>query len=203
MRETLLIIDGRGHPGPLVRAFEAAGYFCVYARGPLKAKALLKEHRVAAVVWKDNTGNADLNRDLARVWKSHPQTPVVHLFARGMRSEETDLGSQVRLSLPAETANAVLLHEVDRLLPARPVSAPSELNVRRAAGARHRELPIDGRRPEAVEGGPVFAPPTGLSRDERANLLPPVSPVSSAWWLSPWLRMRSYLQRPRQAQLPG
>jgi hypothetical protein len=96
-----------------------------------------------------------------------------------------------------------LLHQVDRLLPARRLTAPSELNVRRAAGTRHSELPTDGRRPQAVEGGPVFAPPTGLSMDERANLLAPVSPVNSAWWLNPWLRLRTHLLRPRRARLLG
>lgn len=197
MRETLLIIDGRGHPAPLVSALEAAGYFCVYARGPLKAKALLNEHVVAAIVWKDNTGNPDLSIDLARVWRSHPRIPVVHLFAHGMRAVETALGSQVRVSMPAEAAEAVLLAQVEQLLAPRDMASPSELDFRGAAAARAPDLSAAADRSDMNEPGWVYAPATGLSRAERNKLLSANSHVVSTWWNGPWCWLRTRLLRPR------
>ncbi len=202
MRETLLIIDGRGYPETLVSALEAAGYFCVYARGPIKARALLSEHVVAAIVWKDNTANLDLSLDLARVWRSHPHIPVVHLFAHGMRAVESDLGSQVRISLPAEAPEAVLLAKVGHLLAPRQLTTPSELDFRGVAAGGHADQSTAGQGFATHEPGWVHAPPTGLSLNERKRLLAAVSPVQSAWWNGPWLWLRSHVLRPRTGREP-
>ena len=201
MRETLLIIDGRGHPAALVSALEAAGYFCVYARGPLKAKALLHEHVVAAIVWKDNTANLDLSRDLARVWRSHPHIPVVHLFAHGTRAVESDLGPQVRVALPVEAPEAALLAGVERLLSPQAVTPASELEFRGAAAARRPDRFV-APAAEGHEPGWVHPPATGLSLAEREKLFAAVSSVHSAWWSRPWLWMRSRLLRARPMEAP-
>jgi len=188
MRETLLVIDGRGQPEPLLDTLAKAGFFCVYARGPLKAKALLKEHPVALIVWKDNTGNADLSRDLVRVWKAHPTVPVIHLYAREPTAESAELGPQVRTSLPVEAADAQLLPLVEQALAGLKPAPPSELSVLGAASRR-----------QPVSGAPVPSHPfrpasqTGLSPEERASLFAQGSgrrgngPLAAGWR---WLRRK-------------
>lgn len=187
MRETLLVIDGRGQPEPLLQALEKAGYFCVYARGPLKAKALLKEHPVALIVWKDNTGNADLSRDLTRVWKAHPHVPVIHLYAREPTAESAELGPQVRTSLPIEAADAQLVPLVEQALAGLKPAPPSELQVLGAASRR----PSPSAGPAETR---AFRPAsrTALSPEERASLFGAPGqnaggPVAAGWR---WLRQK-------------
>jgi len=182
MRETLLVIDGRGYPDALVRVLEAQGYFCVYARGPLKAKALLKEHPVALILWKDNTGNAGLSSDLARVWKAHPQVPVVHLQAAGARAEPFELGSQVCASLPIESADSHLLPSIDRALaPTRP-PLPSELDFLGAATGEAGGPSAGARSPRNVTRAPLQMPGTAVSPDEREGLFAPPPPSAGTTW---------------------
>jgi hypothetical protein len=194
MRETLLIIDGRGQPEQLIRTLEKAGFFCVYARGPLKAKALLKEHPVALVVWKDNTGNADLSRDLARVWKTHSQVPVIHLFARELHSPGTDLGPQVRGSLPVDVADVQLLPLIEETLGATKARAPSELDVRGAAGSKFAGGATSSN---ASKGATPPFSSTAVSQDERSTLYADTTGKAGLRWLSPWRRLWQRLLRTR------
>jgi len=187
MRETLLVIDGRGQPEDLLRSLEGAGFFCVYARGPLKAKALLNTHPVALILWKDNTGNAELSRDLARVWKAHPHVPVIHLNARdtqmlepqgepfapraggqGLRlgsPQPSQRQSQVHISLPADAADAQLLPLIEKTLASLKPPPPGELEV---LGAASRPPPREGANPAFP--GMELTSHTGLSVEERVSL---------------------------------
>jgi hypothetical protein len=196
MRETLLIIDGRGQPDALMRALERAGFFCVYARGPLKAKALLKEHPVALIVWKDNTGNAGLSRDLVRVWKAHPHVPVIHLYAREPTAESAELGPQVRTALPIEAADEQLLPLVRHALAGGKPPPPSELQVLGAAA--RRQAPPAGPPAPAATFHPVLQ--TALSAGERASLFGGVEPGAAGPVASGWRWLRQKLARSR-AQL--
>jgi hypothetical protein len=198
MRETLLIIDGRGQPEPLLRALEGAGFFCVYARGPLKAKALLKEHPVALIVWKDNTGNADLSRDLARVWKAHPRVPVIHLYAREPSAESAELGPQVRTSLPVEAADTQLLPLVEQALASLRPPPPSELQVLGAASRQPPQGQPDSRPEGQPEGQPFRQTAhTGLSVDERASLAGATGGVSRGPMAAGWRWFRGKFSRGR------
>ena len=190
MPETLLIIDGRGRPDALVRALEADGYFCVYARGPLKAKALLKEHPVALIVWKDNTGNPELSKDLARIWEAHPKTPVVHLIASGARVGMGKVGPQVRATFPVEVRDTQLLETIRAALATQGPAALGELAVLGAAagGTTARYSGTEGSRGPAI--GAVFAP-TGISADERQFLYGPLPGSGSGLpRLVQWVRSR-------------
>ncbi len=199
MPETLLIIDGRGHPDALVEALEAGGYFCVYARGPMKAKALLREHPVALIVWKDNTGNADLSKDLVRIWKSHPRIPVVQLYAHGLRTGAVELGQQVRATLPVEAAEAQLLDVIGATLAAQRPAAPRELEVLGAATAsrRSRERPNSAGVP--VPAISVRAPEIGVGLDERRTLLGP-HPSANSERPGLFSRVRARISRLRAQQ---
>lgn len=191
MPDTLLIIDGRGRPDALVEALEAAGYFCVYARGPLKAKALLREHPVALILWKDNTGNAELSKDLGRIWKIHPRIPVVHLIAYGLHPVPIDLGPQVRATLPVESPAERLLDVIRAGLSAGRPSAPSELDVLGTAVPRDvapERLALPGSRHPAIA---AVSPVTAVSADERQFLYGPLlSPAAGRPGLLDWVRAR-------------
>ena len=191
MRETLLLIDGRGQPAGLVKEFEKAGFFCVYARGPLKVKTLLREHPVALVIWKDNTGNLELGRDLARTWKAYASVPVLHLYAREPHANAAEFGPQVRASLPAETPEGQILAVVEEILNAQKPAPPSELQVIGAAG-RAAGSSVVGEMTSAK----IETPPTGLTNDERTTLFA-ASPANSIHASqSPWQRLWKLLTRP-------
>jgi hypothetical protein len=180
MRGTILVIDGRGYPQPLLDLLEAEGYFCLYARGPLKVRTLLSEHTVDAIVWKDNTGNPALTQDLFREWGEVPGLPVLQVFSKGLRAAGPPLPAQVVGTLPAEAVEADLPGLLARTLAARSARAGasadpvrgSELAFRHILQTlREQQAPVepagrgdDGREPQL--------PPTALSATEREGLRP-------------------------------
>lgn len=225
MRETLLVIDGRGQPEALLRSLERAGFFCVYARGPLKAKALLNTHPVALIVWKDNTGNAELSRDLARVWKAHPHVPVIHLYAweplsSEPRSEPFSPGGSAVSASRERSAGA--LRPSSTLPESAQLDSPVRISLAAEAAdaqllplieqtlARLKppppsELEVLGAasRHRAAPGalaafpGMELTSHTGLSVEERASLFGRAGQAGGRRWARGWRWIRHVLSRIR------
>ncbi|HUJ74474.1 MAG TPA: hypothetical protein VL359_06425, partial [bacterium] len=171
-----------------------------YARGPLKVRALLAEHAVQLIVWKENTGNPALNQDLAEVWAQWPSLPVVHLFSRGIRAAPLPASPQVRESLPVESAGSALLPVVRRLIKAQaPRAHGSELDVRNAVLGL-RKAAREAHKPGCPEPGMAAThatefqmPGTAVNRQERELLHAGAGAASAASpWRQPlrWVRQR-------------
>jgi hypothetical protein len=177
MPKTLLVVDGRGLPRPLTERLAALEYVCLYARGPLRAHALLSQHTVDLILWKDNTGNRDLSGDLFAEWRRHPLIPVVRLYAKGLTApsgaDSRALTVALAANLPAEAPQKQLLAAIRACLesPATSVAeAPGSDLAFRHAVSTLREHPAPGPR---TGGGTVRAgddSPTALSRSERELL---------------------------------
>ncbi len=169
MRATVLVVDGRGFPDPLVQLLERHGCFCLYARGPLKVRAHLAEHKIDLVVWKDNAGNPALSQDLFQVWADFPALPIIQLFTRGSRPA-TSLPAQVRDALPAEVAQQDLVAAMARVLAREQIGAEAnELAFRNVL----TNLRGRASAPESDDSVPPdFMPTTAtaLNRAERERL---------------------------------
>lgn len=120
MPNTLLVVDGRSHPRLLTERLHALGYECLYARGPLRAHALLSQHTVDLILWKDNTGNAELSAELLEEWERHPRIPVVRLFIPGAVTPEgiapDRFARAVAANLPADGPEYPLFTTLSRIL---------------------------------------------------------------------------------------
>jgi hypothetical protein len=184
---TVLIIDGRGRPEGLVRAFESAGWSCFYARGPLRVRAILSSEACTAIVWRDTAGNSELGQDLAKAWACLPQAFVVHLAGEPLRRTEVSGATQIRLRLPLETPEAQVVAALEGLLhPANPASR-SELRV--LAASRD---PSPHPNPSAAEG--LLSPSlvdTGVGALERATLSGKIRDTSATLWQRVRMRIGS------------
>jgi hypothetical protein len=177
MPNTLLVVDGRGHPRPLTERLGALGYVCLYARGPLRARTLLSQHTVDLILWKDNTGNGDLSAEFMEEWARHPRVPVVRLFGPGGATPEgvspDRFARAIVANVPADLPESQLFTTLSRCLTGGLVAAEqqpgNELAFRHVVGSL-RVHPTGQPSPAAGVLPDPAGPHTALSAIERELL---------------------------------
>ncbi len=154
MPKTVLVMDGRGLPRLLTERLGALGCVCLYARGPLRAGALLSQHTVDLILWKDNTGSRDLSAELFAEWRRHPDIPVIRLYAKGLTAPAgTDVHAfsvALAANLPYDTPEPQLLAAVGACLDAS--LATDGPGMRNELAFRHVVTALR-RHPPAAEDG--------------------------------------------------
>lgn len=177
MPKTVLVVDGRGLPRPLTERLGALGCACLYARGPLRVRALLSQHTVDLILWKDNTGSRDLSLELFAEWQRHPGIPVVRLYAKGLTapagSDAHAFSVALAANLPSDTPEQQLLAALgaclDAPLPTDSPGAHNELAFRRVVAAL-REHPAATSELNAAGLPAGDGPATSVGTSERELL---------------------------------
>jgi hypothetical protein len=215
MPNTLLLVDGRGFPKPLAERLGALGYICRYARGPLKARALLTQDTVDLILWKDNTASPELSAELLKEWTQHPRIPVVRLFGKGAVMPEgvsPDLFARtVTANLSTDVSEYQLFTTLSRCLNVGLV--PAEFRSGNELGFRH----VMGDLLEHPVASPPMdrsillipdGPDTGLTPTERtllreANLTKLSEDSVVAKVIKPWWRVWDRWVGPRGDASPS
>jgi hypothetical protein len=214
MTPTLLIVDGRGLPREQLRWLTARGYACLYARGPIRVRELLAEHTVDAILWKDNSANSGLRRDLIQEWEGPRPVPIIRLFGPEAGAAPDTLPSRVVTNLPAEIPVPELGAAIDRVIAE--TSAHGDPAARGELAFRHVVAGLRERAGRAERGGEASArltseATTGLRPAEREVLQEGAGATGSpspatlgrfSRWL-PWRWGRQQPDRPPAGQDPA
>lgn len=202
MPSTLLVVDSRGHPRALIERLAALGYECVYARGPLRVRAMLSRHTVDLILWKDNTGHAGLAADYVAEWRRHPHIPVVRLYGKGAAVPDgikpRTLAAALVANLPSETSEYQLFSALSQCLswsaPESAARPAKELAFRHAVAALWAR-PVDGASTSAAPAMAETGCDTAVTQAERDLLrehtptLDPQAGETLAPWRRAWKRL--------------
>ena len=115
MEHVILIIGPVSQAASLPVMLEKHGYPFLLAKGPLKMRAILESHAISLILWVEETGNRALNIDFRSEWEKHPDIPVIHLFADGSSSVETDHSNQLVDTIPLKALDAAMISRLQML----------------------------------------------------------------------------------------